>query len=305
VGEGASGPELMRAGASLENGGIGVVLATYAQPRYLSLVLEAYARQERRPDEIIVADDGSGPETARVVEECATRLDLPLLHLWQPDRGFRKTLILNRAVRAASSDYLIFSDGDCLPRRDFVKVHGDLARSGRFLAGSAVRLGPQVSRTLGVEDVRTGRFASLRWLRGQGERPGRRALRFAPPPIGAVLDLLSPTRATWSGGNASVAREEIVRVNGFDLDLGYGGEDRIFGERLRNAGVRGVQIRHRALLVHLDHGRPYRDPEQVRRQKTLRRAIQGGGVIRASQGLEETTNAELRVRRWSRGERQR
>ncbi len=297
MGEGASGPELLQGESFRKNGGIGVVLATYEQPRYLSLVLEAYACQERRPDEIIVADDGSGPETARVIEESASRFGLPLLHLWQPDRGFRKTLILNRAVRAASAEYLIFSDGDCLPRRDFVKVHAELARSGRFLAGSAVRLGPEVSRSLGVDDVRTGRFASLRWLRGQGERPGRRALRFVPRPMGALLDFLSPTRATWSGGNASVARQEIVRVNGFDLDLGYGGEDRIFGERLRNAGVRGVQIRHRALLVHLDHGRPYRDPEQVRRQKNLRRAIQGGGGIRASQGLQETTDDELRILR--------
>lgn len=298
MGEGASGPAVLHGKSSRGDGVIGVILATYEQPRYLSLVLEGYARQERRPDEIIVADDGSGPETARVIEESAHRLGLPLLHLWQPDRGFRKTLILNRAVQLSSADYLIFSDGDCVPRRDFVKTHADLARPGRFLAGSAVRLGPEVSRHLGVDDVRTGRFASLRWLLGQGERPGRRVLRFAPRPLGAVLDRLSPTRATWSGGNASVAREEIFRVNGFDLDLGYGGEDRIFGERLRNSGVHGVQIRHRALLLHLDHGRPYRDPEQVRRQKALRRSLQGGDVIRASQGLEETPDEAFRIRRW-------
>ncbi len=275
-----------------EGGGIGVILATYDQPAYLELALLAYSRQSRCPDEIVVADDGSGSETAEVVEAMARRTGLPLTHVRHPDRGFRKTTILNRAIRASVSPYLVFSDGDCLPGPRFVETHARLRRPGRYLAGSAVRLGSTVSAAVSPEIVLDGSYATLSWLRRMGARPRRRVLRFAPRPLGALMDVLTPTRPTWSGGNASVARKEILRVNGFDLELEYGGEDRVFGERLRNAGVKGIQIRHRALVLHLDHARPYRDPERVQRQTRYRKAIQRSRVVEAEKGLAELPEEE-------------
>lgn len=264
-----------------------VVIATFDEPRWLEKCLWGYSVQTHGSFGVIVADDGSGPETAVVVERAASA-GLPVRHVWHEDRGYRKCEILNRAVAASDADYLIFTDGDCIPRRDFVAVHASLARPGHFLSGGALRLSRAVSESIGAEDVRSGRFADPGWLRGQGWSAGRRRLRLLPEGRAArLLDALTPTGATWNGGNASTWRAAVEEVNGFDEGLTYGGQDRAFGERLINAGYHGVQVRHRAVCLHLEHDRPYATAESVRRVRAFRQRIRRDRVIRAVRGLAE------------------
>lgn len=266
-----------------------VILSTYEHPEWLRKALWGYARQTHPDFEVVVADDGSGPETRAVVEETRSAYpSLTLRHVWHPDTGYRKCVILNRAIVAAEADYLIFSDGDCIPRRDFVATHARLARPGAFLSGGAVRLPRGVSEAITEADVATGRAFDVDWLRARGFDPGRRLLRLlrgeAWP---TVLDVVSPTSATWNGNNASTWRRVVIRANGFEHEMGYGGQDREFGERLRNLGVTGVLIRHRAVTIHLDHGRPYRTEQSMRRNREIRDATRRTGVVRARCGIDE------------------
>lgn len=278
---------------------VGVVLSTYNQPDYLRLVLEGYARQTRLPDRILIADDGSREETAAVVDAAARGAGISFVHLWHPDRGFRKTEILNRALEVSEEEVLIFSDGDCIPRCDFVEGHLALTRVGRFVSGGYLKLPAGISAGVTVETVREGSVFRYPWLRERGWRPGRRALRLLPPGrIASALDRLTPTGATWNGHNASTLRRHIVGANGFDLDMAYGGEDRALGERLENGGVRAVQARHRLPVVHLDHGRPYAHPESLERNRAIRARIRRGRETRARQGLAQMErDPELVVRR--------
>jgi glycosyltransferase involved in cell wall biosynthesis len=276
-----------------------VVLSTYRQPRALELVLHAYAAQSARGFEVVVADDGSGPDTARVVERMRREHGLGIVHVWHPDRGFRKTEILNRALLAASGDYLLFSDGDCVPRDDFVATHLRLAAPGRFLSGGYLKLPAALTAALTVDDVRAMRHAEPGWLRARGWRPGRRALRLTRSgALATLLDRLTPTRPSWNGHNASGWKADLLRANGFDLRMGYGGEDRALGECLENAGVRGVQLRHRAPLLHLHHERPYLDPARIAENRRLRAGIRRGRLRRAAAGIAEMEpDPELRVTR--------
>jgi glycosyltransferase involved in cell wall biosynthesis len=265
-----------------------VILSTYNQPRALELSLWGFAAQAVRDFEVVIADDGSRPDTAALVEEMRARTGLPLVHVWHEDRGFRKTEILNRAILAARGEYLIFSDGDCIPRRDFVAVHLAHARPGRFLSGGYLKLPAAVSAAITADDVRAGRHADLAWLRERGWRPGRHALRLVrSPALAAALDAVTTTKPHWKGNNASTWKEACVRVNGFDLDMGYGGEDRAFGERLRNAGLEAKLIRFRAPTMHLDHPRPYQDPEVVRHNRAIVRRIRDDRETRARFGIAE------------------
>ncbi len=102
-----------------------------------------------------------------------------------------------------------------------------------------------------------------------------------------MLDGLSPTSATWNGNNASTWKDVVVRANGFEHELGYGGQDREFGERLTNLGVTSKLVRHRAVLVHLDHGRPYKSEESIRRNRELREQSRESGAVRARCGIAE------------------
>ncbi len=270
---------------------VSVVLSTYNQPRWLEKALWGYAAQRFTDFEVLVADDGSGPETATVVARMRERNQPRLVHVWHEDRGFRKTEILNRAVLAAAGDYLIFSDGDCIPHPDFVATHVRLAREHRFLSGGYLKLPMDLSEQLTESDVTTGRAFDPAWLATHGWRGGRRALRLPRSrALAALLDAVTPTRATWNGHNASTWREAIVAVNGFDLDMGYGGEDRALGERLANLGYRGRRVRFRAPVLHLDHPRPYADADVIRANRRIRDEIRRSRDVRTRRGLAEVAN---------------
>lgn len=265
-----------------------MVLATYEWPRALELSLWGYAVQTQPEFEVYVADDGSGPETAGVIERMREEGGLRLRHVWHEDRGFRKSEILNRAiVAAADCDYLIFSDGDTIPAPDFVEMHARHAERGRFLAGGYVKLPRQVSERVGVDAVRAGRATRLPWLLRHGFLPPKKPQRWAPKPLGALFDRITTTPARWHGNNASTWREHLLEVNGFDMEMGYGGQDAALGDRLENLGVRPKRIRHRCVAVHLWHERPWRDPEGKRRNDAIRRAIREGGQWRAPSGIAE------------------
>jgi glycosyltransferase involved in cell wall biosynthesis len=278
---------------------LSVIVSTYNKPHFLERVLWGYAVQTDRDFELVVADDGSGDETAELIRRVRAESKMDIVHVWHEDRGFRKTEILNRAIVASRGDYLLFTDGDCIPRRDVVEVHRALARPGRYLAGGYLKLPAGVSDQIGVDDVTSGRVSELRWLWARGWRPGRRALRLVrSPALAALFDRITPTAAHFHGNNASTWREAILRVNGFEGKMGYGGLDRALGYRLENAGVRGMQIRHRAVALHLHHDRPYRRPEVVSANRAILDAITRERLVRAEQGIAELApDPTLRVLR--------
>jgi glycosyltransferase involved in cell wall biosynthesis len=267
---------------------ISVILATYNAPAWLEKVLWGYAVQSTPAAEIVIADDGSTQETLLTIERMKRATGLAIKHVWHEDRGFRKCEILNKAILAASGDYLVVSDGDCIPRRDFLAVHRQFAAPKRFLSGGLLRLPIQLSEQLSINDIVSGRSFSVPWLLRNGLKPTKKCLLIATPRrMGAAMDRLTTTRATWNGHNASGWKEDLLRVNGFDERMGYGGEDRELGERLMNAGVRPKQIRHRAVCVHLDHSRGYVDPAVVQWNIRHRADVRRNNVMWTEYGIHK------------------
>ena len=145
---------------------IGIIISTYNNPRWLEKTLWGYMFQTVMPDEIIIADDGSGEDTRRLIDSYCDKL--PLVHVWHEDNGFRKTVILNKAIQKATADYLIFTDQDCIPRRDFVETHATYTEKGYFLSGGYFKLPMDISERLGYDDIKDGRAFCLKWLRSNG-----------------------------------------------------------------------------------------------------------------------------------------
>lgn len=248
---------------------IGVIISTYNNPRWLEKTLWGYMSQSRPADEIIIADDGSGTETRKLIERYAK--SLPIKHVWHEDKGFRKTAILNKAILAAESDYLVFTDQDCIPRADFLAVHERYAAQGRFLSGGYFKLPMAISELITQEDVTSGRVHSLKWLRRYGLKMKFKASKlFRSAAWAWLMNHITPARASWNGMNSSGWKADIVAANGFDERMQYGGEDRELGERLVNAGIRPRQIRYSAVTLHLDHSRPYVNAEAWRINNEIR-----------------------------------
>ena len=265
-----------------------IVISTYEQPRWLELVLWGYASQTHRDFDLVLADDGSGPATRDVVTRFEEASGRPVLHVWHEDRGFRKTEILNRAILASTGAYLIFTDGDCIPRDDFVATHVRLARPGCYVSGTAIRFTAELSEQVTVDDVCTGRVAEWRWLRERGWRDWKRISKLVRHPVAtALLDRVTNLPPRFDGGNAATWRSLLVAANGFDLDMTWGEEDRSLGARLEHMGVRGIQARSRAVVFHLEHARPYRTAEALRANREIAQRIRDRREVRAPRGLAE------------------
>jgi glycosyltransferase involved in cell wall biosynthesis len=267
---------------------ISVVVSTYNSPDALDKVLRGYSFQSGDPFELVIADDGSTPETAEVVERARRETKLDITHVWQEDVGFEKCRILNKAIAAARGEYLIFTDGDCVPRHDFVSAHATLAEAGCFLSGGCVYLDAVASDRLTIGDISSGQAFQRRWPASQGAQPDSKSYKLSVKgPWAALADRLTTTQATFNGHNASAWKADIVAVNGFDERMRYGGLDRELGERLVNNGNRARQVRHRAIVLHLHHEKPYKTAEGRTKNDAIRNVTRTSGAVWAEKGLDQ------------------
>lgn len=270
---------------------VSLIVTTYNWPGALEMTLRSVMAQSRLPDEVVIADDGSGPETSSAVEKVLARGKTPWCHVRHEDQGARQSRIKNLAVRHSNGSYLIFVDHDVVLHPHFVQDHLSMARRGCFLQGKRLLLSRKVTERILTKET----FLSPRpWIRGLGNR--KNAFRF--PRIGALLSRTKRFEVSLRGCNLSMFREDFLRVDGFDevFDGSWGREDSDLCYRLFHAGVQVRILWFLAIQYHLCHGatadwdRERLDSELNRNIKEKRtRAIRGysafsgeGGTIAES-----------------------
>lgn len=269
---------------------LGVVITTYNSPEWLHWVLTGYACQTDADFRVIIADDGSTQETRTLIEQHQARGLLTIDHLWHEDQGFRKCTILNKAIAETDCDYLIFTDGDCIPRGDFIATHRAMAEEDTFLSGGYIKLTMPVSKAITEEDITSGRVFNRAWLIQQGQPNTHKLSKLTGKPwLRTLLNRMTPTRATWNGMNSSTWRQHLLAVNGFNEDMQYGGLDRELGERLWNLGLKSKQIRYSAVCLHLDHPRGYAKPEIWAKNNAIRAQVKQKGIVKTDNGIKKTT----------------
>jgi glycosyltransferase involved in cell wall biosynthesis len=250
-----------------------VIISTYNQPEWLDLVLHSYSTQTNKAFEIIIADDGSDERTKEVVDNFKKSTDLLVKHIWQKDEGFQKTKILNKAIGLSETDYLIFTDGDCIARNDYVETHLRLRRKNNALSGGYFKLTEAISLLINKAIIDSQECFDKNWLIAHGQPKSFKLNKLTRSKLKSrVLNMFTPTKATFDGMNASCWKSDIIAVNGFDERMQYGGEDREVGERMMNNGIRFLQVRYSTICVHLYHNRPYKNESAERRNLEIRKA---------------------------------
>ncbi|MBK42618.1 MAG: glycosyl transferase family 2 [Flavobacteriaceae bacterium] len=271
---------------------ISVIISTYNNPKWLEKVLWSYKFQSFRNFEILVADDGSSKETKDLIEVFKAKKFFSIKHVWHEDNGFRKTKILNKAILESSSEYLLFTDGDCIARDDFIQQHIDNRGRGVFLSGGYFKLPQNISNIISKIDIKSKNCFDLKWLRRNGLKYSIKNLKLkARGCFTVLLNNLTTTKPTWNGHNSSGWKSDILNVNGFDERMQYGGEDRELGERMANNGIIPKQIRYSAICIHLYHDRGYVKDEMIEFNKNVRRITRKYNIKKTPFGIKNSINS--------------
>ncbi|AWX43409.1 GalNAc(5)-diNAcBac-PP-undecaprenol beta-1,3-glucosyltransferase [Flagellimonas maritima] len=255
-----------------ENPKISVIISTYNSEEWLQKVLWGFNSQLFKDFEVIIADDGSRPKTKELLQCVSKEVFYNIIHVWQEDEGFQKSRILNKSVEACSAEYIIMTDGDCIPREDFTEVHYINKEKGYFISGGYYMLPMNISKMITKEDIEQQNCFNIQWLKEKGvPKTFKNNKLTATGLISKFLNTFTPTNASWNGHNSSGWKKDILNVNGFDERMQYGGQDRELGERLFNFGIKSKQLRYSAVCVHLDHKRGYKTPESIAKNIAIRK----------------------------------
>jgi glycosyltransferase involved in cell wall biosynthesis len=259
---------------------VSVIVTTYNKPDYLRRVLDCLAHQVRLPDEVMVADDGSGPETGDHVRSISSASPYRLAHVWHEDEGFRAARIRNQAVKESTGDYVIFLDGDCLVNRHFISDHMRLLEKGFFVQGKRVLIGRDISASISRREVNSAP-AMLRLALGGGISNLHHLIRM---PVFPAFRKLSHRGIKTC--NMGVHREDVYAVNGFnERFVGWGREDSEFAARLFSLGVERKDHPFMAVCYHLWHEENLRD-NLVQNDSMLEDTI-ASGITRCADGIEK------------------
>jgi glycosyltransferase involved in cell wall biosynthesis len=262
---------------------ISVVVTTYNRPDALRAVLVGLAAQRDRGFEVLVADDGSRDDTRKLVETFAAAAPVPVEHIWQEDRGFRAAAARNRATAAARGEYIVFLDGDCIPRPDFIGRHRVLAEPRWMVAGNRVLLSEDFTRTALEQQLPLHDWSDAQWRAAHQRGQINRTLPLLHLPLGPLRKLASTRWQRVRTCNLGVWRADLREINGFDESFeGWGYEDSDLAVRLINAGIRRKEGAYATGVLHLWHRENDRRAEgenwnrlQQRIRERARRAQEG------------------------------
>ena len=263
---------------------ISVIVATYNWPQALRLSLESLKTQTDRDFEVIIADDGSRPDTRELIDGVRADFPVPIEHVWIEDDGCRKTVVGNLAIAATQGDYLIFIDGDCIVQPDFIAQHRKLAEPGHLVTGSRILSNNNLAQEL------------LSWPHWSFERFKRHAFAYRlRGGLNKLLPLLVKfgdhsqrlySNFVWrriKGCNMACWRSDALAIGGFDEALlGWGHEDADFVFRLQANGVIRKSGAWATEVIHIFHKVRDQSNDKSSRER-LNEKIRAHAALKTSQ----------------------
>jgi GT2 family glycosyltransferase len=242
------------------------------------------------PNETIVSEDGAFVSNQQVIAQWQSKWprESKLIHLTQRDDGNRKPLAMNKAVASTQNEYMIFIDGDCVLRQDFISDHISYSDENAFLTGRRVELSARAAGYLTKDRIDSGYLDSIPWFLIADSVFGHTRFtgRFFKVPGWLRKPLKRDSVSEIRGCNFSVYRKHLVAVNGFSNEFsGAYGEDTEIEYRLKFHGLKMKSIKGAAIQYHLWHLQQVIDRKNEERLKELERKP----MARTLNGLAEAS----------------
>lgn len=255
-----------------------LLISTYNWEEALSLIFKSIQEQTQLPNEILIADDGSGEDTKIIIDKFRQTIPIPIIHVWQEDLGFRKSMILNKTIAQAKADYIIQIDGDCIIHKDFIKDHISNASPNTYLYGSRVNIKAKyIEKVIKTERIKF--YFSSKEIKNK-----TRALH-----ISALSKLYKPHTEISSklrGCNVSFWKKDFIEINGYSEDFeGWGMEDSEMIQRMHNNGILAKRLRYAGIVFHMYHKSASRN--NVSHNNTLLLKAQNPEVIKCKKGINQ------------------
>lgn len=230
-----------------------LIISTYNRPDALRLCLLSAIEQSCPPTEIIVGDDGSDIETEKVIAQLREITNLPIIHVWQEDNGFRLAKMRNKCVAISKGEYIIECDGDVILHKHFVRDHLSFASHGHYLKGGRTNLGKTLTSRLCLKKEKT----HINFFTPGIEAKRENSLHF-PKFAHLIAPHYRKHKEYALGCNMSFFKEDFLAINGFDeFYEGWGGEDGDFGRRLQRYGLSKLHLKFAGIVFHLWHEDKY------------------------------------------------
>jgi glycosyltransferase involved in cell wall biosynthesis len=273
---------------------ISVIVSTYNRPDALDATLRSLARQRDKRFEVVIADDGSALATRDVIDRWRSKAGVTLKHVWQADRGFRLAEIRNRALVASSANYLVFLDGDCIARPEFIAAHRGLAEPGFFVGGNRVLLSRALTEDVLANNLEAEHWTARDWARHRARGDINRLLPLLRLRLGPLRRRLGGRWKGVRGSNFAFHRADLERVDGFETSFtGWGLEDSDIVIRMIRAGVRRKDGRFATGVLHLWH--PDADRARLAENQARLDELIKSDRVRALSGLSALTHERAAV----------
>lgn len=255
-----------------------LLISTYNWPEALELVLKSLQNQTVKPDEVLIADDGSTHETKSLIEVFTQQNDLLIKHIWHQDDGFKRSEILNKAIAQSDCDYIIQLDGDCIMHPNFIQDHITNAKQKQYLFGSRVNIQQRyLIELFSKKNIDFGVFSS-----GIKKRTRNIHSRI----LGSFYKPTNELSEKLRGCNVSFWRADFIKVNGYNEDMiGWGREDSEMVVRLLNNGIVGKRLRYMAIIYHIWHYEKSRERYNINDE--IQRTAIREKLIRCKNGIDK------------------
>ncbi|MBK5721223.1 glycosyltransferase family 2 protein, partial [Dysgonomonas sp. Marseille-P4677] len=237
---------------------ISIIISTYNWPDALRLCLQSITCQTILPDEVVIADDGSKESTTELIVEMRKSFPCPIVHVWHEDKGFRLTVIRNKAIVKSTGDYILQIDGDIILNKHFVEDHLKFAKENCFATGSRIMLSSELTRTLLEDDS----ISINLWTRGLKNKQNSIRNVFLASYFRFRYKKDSPYYI--KGCNMAFWKKDLITVNGYNEDMtGWGYEDNEISARLIASGVRKQYLKFSGIVYHLYHRSSSHERENI------------------------------------------
>ena len=241
---------------------ISVIVPIYNRLEHLRALFLCLLKQKKQPDELIITDDGSSQKVLDFIGDLIPKAQFKVKHIYQEDKGFRKTRALNNGVRNSIGDLLIFCDQDLIFGEEYIETIAKNIKNDIFLMGRAHHI-TEAEKSIILSDInKIATYNEIvqkipskyietikKILKEDKKRRLLKTFKLAKRGIRLV------------GMSYALMKDSYIKVNGYDENyIGWGQEDDDFGNRLTVAGINGKELVTKNIQLHLWH---YSDPTKV------------------------------------------